>query len=316
MVIDPFSDPPIVPMIYEWVVTAIPWDGPPEEHLVWSEDGETYTPEGQYPPWSETWEWGYPDSGGKTGADDDGMNVDTDPGKEQVFGLDDEHGDAPWREEHTMVVKFKWPGTTPVLPPAHLGFRWYGLYGYAEAYVKFGDRDYPMGVLAKGAVGNEDFTPVTVDPEVWHIFQMRIANGKVYARVFVEGSPSPPWMASVEYDATQAFDPARVELVVGSVAEEGVFDIEDPLADAIDIGWVGASLEPLPGQDIEDERIGNGDGISNEYEVSNPFVKGSLDVYIDGTYVTPTFIDEEAGTFILDAPPSPGATIVVDYTKA
>ncbi len=316
MVIDPLADPPIVPLIYEWVVTSDPWAGEPFTQFVWSEKGETIEPPGQYPPWSYPISWDIPDvpSGNRTGRDEDGQNVHTNPGEEQVFGMDDEHGDAPWREEHTMAVKFKWPGTTPVLPPAHLGFRWYGLYGYAEAYVKFGDPEYPMGVLAKGP--EEDFTVATIDPEVWHIFQMRIANNKVYARVFVEGAPVPPWMASTLYDATQTHDPARIELVVGSVAEEGVFDINDPMADAIDIKWVGAGLEPLSGQDIEDETVGEGNGIDNEYEVASPFEKGSLDVYIDGAYVTPIVIDEDAGTFILDAPPSPGALIVVDYTKA
>jgi hypothetical protein len=267
------------------------------------------------PSWTTPFHWSVPVPNEKgTYERDSGLRVKTRVGEEQTFTLPDEHGDAPWSQDFTTLLRFTHPGGGPTIPKSHIGFIWEGEQGYAEAWAEFGGLDFPQGVRVVGATS--DFLPLTIATGMLHTLKMRVSNGRVYAKVWPDSDPEPTaWQVSALYDATRITGIAQLHIVVGAGIDD-IFDPNAPMANSVFVQGLYGAIGPLPGQVIEDEPVGEGDGGTNEFPTEHPSNPASADIYVDGLHVVPVAFNPVTGGYVLDANPSPGAEVVIDYESA
>lgn len=127
-----------------------------------------------------------------------------------------------------------------------------------------------------------------------------------------EPPPPPPEQPLLALEQSLAFD-----VHVGNG--------EDTPTQRFEVDWWGYYVNEGAGLSgvVDKETVAHGDGSTTKFYTDEPFVYGTLTVFVSGLIVTPATVDPVAGWFTFDYPPSgpnpsgaPGALIQASYQVA
>lgn len=171
--------------------------------------------------------------------------------------------------------------------------------GDAESWAHM-DPDEQQGlVLMDTSSTYGTFVPMTFVADTWYTTRFDIRGSTMRLKVWASSVPEPvTWTATLAKTDTTSAD---TEMGFEATGEDLVTYTFAPIYATLR----GSGMTPLP----------PGDGSTTTWTVE-PWVPGSLKVWVDGILTAPTSFDREAGTFTFDRAPALGAVITVEYQPA
>lgn len=275
--------------------------------------------------------WDMTSTGGSWGIDGDDLYLTVAAGNTFVLtatmngastaNLDDSYDAAvgePWTEDSgvKMNARFKLTtaGSTSESGRRYLQFRWQDGYNEYKGRVELGDTSYAQGLTLSDETA-ESFKAKDIEEGTWSWFQLDTRNpgylrGKLWTEGTAMGSGEPPI-----YDLEVSIEDTTESGVTGNFFEVQISAGNQTGADqTVEIDRICFARG---GEDCiwVQERIGQGDGLTNLFGTPQPYKEGSLWFFVDGLHVRTTPDDANKGTFyaVDNNSPAENAVLIARY---
>jgi len=264
--------------------------------------------------WEGNLPWSVGFTGGSLGLDGDNLYLTVAAGSQEIltatmvgaslYNPDDSNDDPlgePWTDELgvRMKVRFKLTtaGDVTEAGSRYISFSWHTGREVHEGTVWLGDLTHAQGlsVISEGTAV-ETTKDITEDSWMWFSLDARnpeYLRARMWAEAGAYGSGEPAVydaQVAVGDDTESASTGNYFKVVISAGNQTGA----DQTVEIDAIWFCGA------GEDCEwvEERIGQGDGVTNVYATTQPYKPSSLWFFVDGHHVRTLPIDVNRGTFM------------------
>jgi hypothetical protein len=209
----------------------------------------------------------------------------------------DEQYTSPWDNENGVRLKMRFKSYTAGSVAAGTARAIY--LGFADtrmlirATVFLGDASHTTPSITLDADEQTDSADITYTQNTWHWLVIDTRHPDyVRAKVYPEGAEKPYWDVEIAVQDGADAPTNQDYLEIGMAA-----GISTPANDTI---WVDSIYACGPAdKDCQwvEEKLGDGDGSTQQFVTSMPMKTGSLWFFVDGFHVRTYTIDKNAGTF-------------------